>query len=107
MKEKLQKISEFEWQLPKNSRERMNVAARIIANKAIIDQLEDDAVQQLTNVACLPGVIEPVVGLPDMHWGLRDNSRVISSLNGLPMGAVSAFDSEKGIISSGLCGFRF
>lgn len=94
MKEKLQKISEFEWLLPKNSRERMNVAAKIIANKTIIDQLEDAAIQQLTNVTCLPGVIEPVVGLPDMHWGY-----------GLPMGAVSAFDSEKGIISSGLCGF--
>lgn len=69
MKEKLQKISEFEWYLPKGARDRMNVGARIIANKAIIDQVEDDAVQQLTNVATLPGVIEPVVGLPDMHWG--------------------------------------
>lgn len=94
MKEKLQKKSEFEWYLPKGVRERMNVGAKIIANKAIIDQVEDDAVQQLTNVATLPGVIEPVIGLPDMHWGY-----------GLPMGAVSAFDSENGIISSGLCGF--
>jgi len=94
MKEKLKKISEFEWELPKGSRERMNVAARIIANGAIINQIEDDAVQQLTNVACLPGVIEPVVGLSDMHWGY-----------GLPMGAVGAFDAEHGIISSGLCGF--
>lgn len=47
----------------------MSVSARIIANKAIIDQVEDDAVQQLTNVATLPGVVEPVVGLSDMHWG--------------------------------------
>ena len=38
--------------------------------------------------------MEPVIGLPDMHWGY-----------GLPMGAVSAFDFEDGIISSGLCGF--
>ena len=69
MKENLQKKSEFEWYLPKGVRERMNVGAKIIANKAIIDQVEDDAIQQLTNVATLPGVIEPVVGLPDMHWG--------------------------------------
>jgi len=94
MKEKLKKISDFEWELPKGSRERMNVAARIIANQAIIDQVEDDAVQQLTNVATLPGVVGPVVGLSDMHWGY-----------GLPMGAVGAFDAENGIISAGLCGF--
>ena len=76
MKEKLKKINDFEWELPKGSRERMNVAARIIANKAIIDQVEDDAVAQLTNVACLPGAVEPVVGLPDMHWGLWDSLRL-------------------------------
>ena len=94
MKEKLKQISPYEWELDKNVRPRMNVKAKIIANKRVVDAIEDDAVQQLTNVACLPGVIEPVIGLPDMHWGY-----------GLPMGAVSAFDIEKGIISSGLCGF--
>lgn len=95
MKEKLKQLNEYEWELDKNVRPKMNVKAKIIANKAIINQVEDAAVEQLTNVACLPGVIEPVVGLPDMHWGY-----------GLPMGAVSAFDSEKGIISAGLCGFK-
>lgn len=69
MKEKLKKINDYEWELDKNVRERMNVKAKIIANKKIIDLLEDTAVEQLTNVACLPGVIEPVIGLPDMHWG--------------------------------------
>ncbi len=69
MKEKLKQLNEFEWELPKGVRERMNVGAKIIANKAIIDQIEDAAIEQLTNVACLPGVIEPVIGLPDMHWG--------------------------------------
>ena len=106
MKEKLKQVGDFEWELPAGSREKMTVPAKIIANKAIKDQVEDDAVQQLTNVATLPGVVGPVVGLSDMHWGLWDNLRIISSLNGLPMGAVGAFDSENGIISAGLCGFR-
>ena len=70
MKEKLKKINDFEWLLPKGSREKMRVDAKIIANDAVMGALEDDAITQLTNVACLPGVIEPVVGLPDMHWGL-------------------------------------
>ena len=92
MKEKLQKINDYEWLLPKSARKEMRVDARIIANQKILDVIEEDAIQQLTNVATLPGVINPVVGLPDMHWGY-----------GLPMGAVSAFDSKEGIISAGLC----
>jgi tRNA-splicing ligase RtcB len=94
MKEKLEKINDFEWRLPKSVRDKMRVDAKIIANQKILGAIEEDAVQQLTNVACLPGVVEPVIGLPDMHWGY-----------GLPMGAVSAFDAEEGIISAGLCGF--
>ena len=80
--------------LPKAAWDKMNVNAILIANRPIFDQVEDEAVKQLANVACMPGVIEPVVGLPDMHYGY-----------GLPMGAVSAFDAEKGVISAGLCGF--
>jgi len=94
MKEKLEKINDFEWRLPKTVREGMNVDAKIVASKKMLETIEDEAVEQLTNVAMLPGVVEPVIGLPDMHWGY-----------GLPMGAVSAFDSEKGVISAGLAGF--
>jgi len=94
MKEKLKKINDYEWLLPKGSRKEMRVDAKVIMNQSLMDAAEDAAVQQLTNVATLPGVISPVIGLPDMHWGY-----------GLPMGAVSAFDAEEGIISAGLCGF--
>ena len=94
MKEKLKQLDEYWWELDKSSRQGMNVNARILANKPILEGIEDDAVHQLTNVACLPGIVEPVLGMPDMHFGY-----------GLPMGAVAAFDEEKGIISAGLCGF--
>ena len=69
MKSKIKKLNDYEWLVPKGSRPRMNVDAKIIANKKILDSLEDDAIQQLTNVACLPGVQNPVIGLADMHWG--------------------------------------
>ena len=94
MKSKLRQVSDYEWELDKNVRPKMNVKAKIVGNSQVINGIEDTAIEQLTNVACLPGVIEPVIGLPDMHWGY-----------GLPMGAVSAFDFDAGIISSGLCGF--
>lgn len=94
MKDKLQKINDNEWLLPKSVREGMKVDAKIFANHEVLNEIEPEAVEQLTNVACLPGVIDPICGLPDMHWGY-----------GLPMGSVAAFDKEEGVISSGLCGF--
>lgn len=69
MKEKLKKINNYEWLLKKGVRDRMKTDAKIIANKAILDVIEEDAIKQLTNVACLPGAVRPVIGLPDMHWG--------------------------------------
>ncbi|MBT4416626.1 RtcB family protein [archaeon] len=94
MKDQLKKLNDNEWILPKSVREGMKVDGKIIASEKMLEAIENEAVEQLTNVAMLPGIIEPVIGLPDMHWGY-----------GLPMGAVSAFDAKEGIISAGLCGF--
>ncbi|MDI6840111.1 MAG: RtcB family protein [bacterium] len=94
MKEKVKKLSDFKWLIPKEARPGMKVEAIFYANKFLLDTVEDAAVEQLTNVACLPGILEPVAGMPDMHWGY-----------GLPMGAVGAFDEERGVISCGCTGF--
>jgi len=94
MKDKLQKLNDYEWLLPISVRKEMKVDGKLIANEKIYKAMEDGAIEQLSNVCTLPGVIEPVIALPDAHFGY-----------GLPMGAVAAFDAEKGIISSGLCGF--
>jgi tRNA-splicing ligase RtcB len=94
MKEKLVQQDEFRWWLDKTARPRMNVSAKIIGSKKIINTLENAAIEQLTNVATLPGAVEPVLAMPDAHWGY-----------GLPMGAVGAFDAEDGIISAGCTGF--
>jgi tRNA-splicing ligase RtcB len=94
MKEKLQRINDYEWLVPKTAREGMRVDAKIFANQAVMDAMEDEAIHQLTNVAMLPGVVEPVCAMPDAHIGY-----------GLPMGAVGAFDDQDGVISSGCTGF--
>jgi tRNA-splicing ligase RtcB (3'-phosphate/5'-hydroxy nucleic acid ligase) len=94
MKEKLQRLNDYEWLLPKESRQGMNADCKLIANQAIYDLMEDEAITQLSNVSMLPGVVRPVVALPDAHIGY-----------GLPMGAVGAFDEEEGVISSGCTGF--
>jgi len=87
-------LSEFEWEIPKSARKEMNVPARVYGSKFIVDTIEEEAFKQLTNVACLPGVVNYVVGLSDMHWGY-----------GLPMGAVGAFHEKDGVISAGCTGF--
>jgi tRNA-splicing ligase RtcB len=69
MKDKLEKLNDFEWLLPKTARKEMKVAGKLIANKSIYDAMEDGAIQQLSNVCTMPGVIEPVVALPDAHFG--------------------------------------
>ncbi|MBN2566915.1 RtcB family protein [Candidatus Woesearchaeota archaeon] len=94
MKEKLERIDSFQWRLPKAVRPGMRVDAKVIASARMLDAIEEEAVQQLTNVAMLPGVVSPVIAMPDAHWGY-----------GLPVGSVAAFDADEGIISAGLCGF--
>lgn len=69
MKDKLQKLNDYEWLLPKAAREGMRVDAKVFANQAVMDAMEDDAIKQLTNVAMLPGVVEPVCAMPDAHVG--------------------------------------
>jgi len=69
MKEKLQKINDFEWLLPKAVRKEMRVDGKLIANKAIYDTMEDGTIEQLSNVCCLQGAIAPVIALPDAHFG--------------------------------------
>ena len=94
IKSVMEKISPVKWKIPKSYRKEMRVDAIVYGNQYIMDQVEPDALQQLTNVACLPGVVEPVIGAPDIHFGY-----------GLPMGAVGVFDSKEGVISAGCTGF--
>ena len=69
MKDKLQKLNDYEWLLPKSAREGMNCDAKVFANQAVMDVMEDDAIKQLSNVAMLPGVVGPVCAMPDAHVG--------------------------------------
>ena len=50
--------------------------------------------QQLANVATLPGIIRYSMGMPDIHWGY-----------GFPIGGVAAFALDTGVISPGGVGF--
>lgn len=72
----------------------MRVAAVIVASEALLRDMEDKVGAQLAGVASLPGVVEPVLAMPDAHWGY-----------GFPIGGVAAFDADDGVVSAGGVGF--
>jgi len=72
----------------------MLVDAVIYTNEKMLQDIKDDlSIQQLTDAACLKGVIDPVVAMPDIHQGF-----------GLPIGGIMAMDVKKGLISAGAVG---
>src|SRR5215218_4341029 len=89
------KISDSIYEVPQGARPGMRVAARIIADDELMAQIgRDQSIQQLMNVATLPGVVDCVVGMPDMHEGY-----------GFPVGGVAGTLTPDGVISPGGIGF--
>ncbi|HEY3174396.1 MAG TPA: RtcB family protein [Candidatus Polarisedimenticolia bacterium] len=89
----LVRLDEHRWEIPR--RGSMRVPGRIYANERMIGAMrEDQALQQVANVAALPGIVNYSIAMPDMHWGY-----------GFPIGGVAAFDMESGVISPGGVGY--
>ena len=83
-----------EWEIPKGFVPGMRVPARFFLSDTLAALLEPGAVQQLANVATLPGIVRSAYGMPDIHWGY-----------GFPIGGVAAFTLDEGIVSPGGVGF--
>ena len=65
----IQKIDEVTWEVPTSYKKGMNVPARVIATKKLLDEMDPGVFDQVTNVACLPGIIKHALCMPDGHWG--------------------------------------
>ena len=73
----------------------MRVPGRVFATRESVERGElDNALQQVRNVACLPGIVKASYAMPDIHWGY-----------GFPIGGVAAFGVDDGIISPGGVGY--
>src|SRR3989344_2967984 len=92
LKEKLKKVAENIYELPKENG--MLVPGRIFASDKLFNNIEEVCVQQLKNIASLPGIVGHALVMPDVHVGY-----------GFPIGGVAAFDLKKGIISPGGVGY--
>ena len=90
---KMERIDENRVLIPQTGK--MRVPGIVYANDKIFKLLTtDESARQVANVACLPGIMQYSLAMPDVHWGY-----------GFPIGGVAAFDLDKGIISPGGVGY--
>jgi tRNA-splicing ligase RtcB len=94
MLEGVNRIGLHEWEIPVGYVAGMRVPGRFFLSELLGKTLEQGAVQQLANVATLPGILKNSLAMPDIHWGY-----------GFPIGGVAAFSIDEGVISPGGVGF--
>ncbi len=89
----IKKISKNIYEIPKEGK--MNVPGIVFASEAILENIKKDkTLEQVKNVAMLPGILKASIALPDSHQGY-----------GFSIGGVAAFDMDEGIISPGGVGY--
>ena len=91
----LEKIDDNRWLIPKTYKPGMRVDGLIFASEKLLKTIrEDQAPEQVANVAFLPGILGKSMAMPDIHWGY-----------GFPIGGVAAMSYEDGVISPGGVGY--
>ncbi|MGZ4439721.1 MAG: RtcB family protein [Gaiellaceae bacterium] len=89
------RVGEAVWEIPADARPGMRVPARIFADEELLEAIvADRSLEQLCNVATLPGIVEAALAMPDIHQGY-----------GFPVGAVAATEAPDGVISPGGVGY--
>ncbi|HYC55264.1 MAG TPA: RtcB family protein [Candidatus Binatia bacterium] len=90
----LERLDEVRWRLPRHGA--MRVDGMIYADDVLMTHIRNDpCVQQVANVATLPGIVGHALAMPDIHWGY-----------GFPIGGVAAFDPDQGgVVSPGGVGY--
>ncbi len=92
--DKLKRIDETRLEVPVDYKPRMLVPGIIYVDVNLEKHLEVEAVDQVANVAALPGIVKVSTAMPDIHTGY-----------GFPIGGVAAFDLKEGIVSPGGVGY--
>ncbi|MDI7250200.1 MAG: intein-containing RctB family protein [Bacillota bacterium] len=91
----LERIDPYRWRIPTSYRGFMRVPGIIYASQDMLGEIkEDQAPEQVANVAALPGIVGASLAMPDIHWGY-----------GFPIGGVAATSLQGGVISPGGIGF--
>ncbi len=93
---KLEKIDEYRFRIPRSYKPGMRVPGIIYTDEKLLKDIrQDKALEQVANVAFLPGIVSASLAMPDIHWGY-----------GFCIGGVAATDiAEGGVISPGGVGY--
>jgi tRNA-splicing ligase RtcB len=92
--EGVKKLTDYKWEIPREFKPGMRVPGVVFADCDLVNQAgRDRALEQVANVAFLPGIVERSLAMPDIHWGY-----------GFPIGGVAAFSTD-GVVSPGGVGF--
>jgi tRNA-splicing ligase RtcB len=92
---KLEKVDDYRWRIPVDYKRGMRVPGMIYASEAMLGHImEDQAPEQVANVAFLPGIVGYSLAMPDIHWGY-----------GFAIGGVAAMRVSNGVVSPGGVGF--
>jgi tRNA-splicing ligase RtcB len=92
--EKLRRIDDTKIEIPLDYKEGMRVNGVIYVDEVLEKELESQAIDQVANVATLPGIVKASMAMPDVHTGY-----------GFSIGGVAAFDLKEGIVSPGGVGY--
>ena len=89
------RVDDTLWEIPRDARPDMRVPARVFADEELLDAIgRDRSVEQLQNVATLPGIVDAALAMPDIHQGY-----------GFPVGGIAATAPPEGVISPGGVGY--
>jgi tRNA-splicing ligase RtcB (3'-phosphate/5'-hydroxy nucleic acid ligase) len=91
----LERLDAYRWRIPADARRGMRVDGLVFADDRLMASLRDDpALEQVANVATLPGIVGASLAMPDIHHGY-----------GFPVGGVAATLVDGGVVSPGGIGF--
>jgi tRNA-splicing ligase RtcB len=90
---RIERIDDFRVRIPKEGK--MRTEGVVYADERMMRDIRNDqSLNQVANVAWLPGIVGPSMAMPDIHWGY-----------GFPIGGVAAFDTRTGVVSPGGVGY--
>ncbi|HLJ68256.1 MAG TPA: RtcB family protein [Chloroflexota bacterium] len=91
----LRRVDPYRWEIPPTYKPGMRVPGLIYADETLLTSIaQDQAIEQVANVATLPGIVGQSLAMPDIHWGY-----------GFPIGGVAAMRADDGVISPGGIGY--
>ena len=89
------RIDEYRWRIPRKYKPEMRTDGIVYTSGEMMREIKsDNSLEQVANVACLPGIVGSSLAMPDIHYGY-----------GFPIGGVAATDLAEGVVSPGGVGY--